>query len=238
MSASDASGATRSSPRSRLPSGWGLIEDGAIVTDRDTIRWVGPASELARRRRDVAETHDLGGAVVTPGLVDCHTHLVYAGQRAREFELRLQGASYESIARAGGGIRSTVTATRAASSERLFLLALDRLIALQSEGVTTVEIKSGYGLTERDEAKCLRVARRLARERPVTVRTTYLAAHALPPEFERRDDQYIDAVCEWLTGAACRASGRRGRRVLRAHRLHARADAARVRQARARWACR
>ena len=179
-------------------SGWGLIDDGAIVTDRDTIRWVGPASELPRDT--VAETHDLGGAVVTPGLVDCHTHLVYAGQRAREFELRLQGASYESIAKAGGGIRSTVTATRAASSERLFLLALDRLIALQSEGVTTVEIKSGYGLTERDEAKCLRVARRLARERPVTVRTTYLAAHALPPEFERRDDQYIDAVCEWLTG--------------------------------------
>jgi imidazolonepropionase len=179
-------------------SGWGLIEDGALVTDRDTIRWIGPASEVPRDA--VAETHDLGGAVVTPGLVDCHTHLVYAGQRAREFELRLEGASYESIARAGGGIRSTVTATRAASSERLFLLALDRLIALQSEGVTTVEIKSGYGLTERDEAKCLRVARRLARERPVTVRTTYLAAHALPPEFERRDDQYIDAVCEWLTG--------------------------------------
>lgn len=183
-------------------SGWGLIEDGALVTDRDTIAWVGPASEL--RDAPIAEattqTHDLGGAVVTPGLVDCHTHLVYGGQRAREFELRLQGASYESIAKAGGGIRSTVTATRAASSERLFLLALDRLIALQSEGVTTVEIKSGYGLSERDEAKCLRVARRLARERPVTVRTTYLAAHAVPPEFERREDQYIDAVCEWLTG--------------------------------------
>jgi imidazolonepropionase len=182
-------------------SGWGLLEDGALVTDRDTIRWVGPANELpSAPLADIQETHDLGGAVVTPGLVDCHTHLVYAGQRAREFELRLQGASYESIAKAGGGIRSTVTATRAASSERLFLLAFDRLAALQSEGVTTVEIKSGYGLTERDEAKCLRVARRLARERPVTVRTTYLAAHALPPEFERREDQYIDAVCEWLTG--------------------------------------
>jgi imidazolonepropionase len=179
--------------------GWGLIEDGAVITDRDTIRWVGPASDLPREA-PVTETHDLGGAVVTPGLVDCHTHLVYAGQRANEFELRLQGASYESIAKAGGGIRSTVTATRAASSERLYLLALDRLIALQSEGVTTVEMKSGYGLSERDEAKSLRVARRLARERPVTVRTTYLAAHALPPEFERREDQYIDAVCEWLTG--------------------------------------
>ena len=179
--------------------GWGLIEDGAIVTDRDTIRWIGPANEVPRDAA-IGETHDLGGAVVTPGLVDCHTHLVYAGLRAREFELRLQGASYESIAKAGGGIRSTVTATRAASSERLFLLALDRLIALQSEGVTTVEIKSGYGLSERDEAKCLRVARRLARERPVTIRTTYLAAHAVPFEFERREDQYVDAVCEWLTG--------------------------------------
>jgi len=179
--------------------GWGIVDDGAMLTERGMIRWVGALGDLPQDQR-VDEAHDLGGAVVTPGLVDCHTHLVYAGARAAEFELRLQGASYEAIARAGGGIRSTVAATRAASGERLYLLALDRLNALQAEGVTTIEIKSGYGLTERDEAKCLRVARRLARERPVTVRTTYLAAHALPPEFEHRDDAYIDAVCEWLTG--------------------------------------
>jgi imidazolonepropionase len=112
----------------------------------------------------------------------------------------LQGATYEEIARSGGGIRSTVAATRAASGERLYLLADERLAALQREGITTVEIKSGYGLTERDEAKCLRAARRLGRERPVTVRTTSLAAHALPPEFERRPDAYVDALCDWLVG--------------------------------------
>jgi len=160
---------------------------------------VGALASLPSSERFDA-THDLQGAVVTPGLVDCHTHLVYAGSRAAEFERRLQGESYESIARAGGGIRSTVAATRAASSEGLYLLAVERLDALQAEGVTTVEIKSGYGLTERDEAKCLRVARRLERDRPVSVRTTYLAAHALPPEFDRREDAYIDAVCDWLTG--------------------------------------
>ena len=181
-------------------SGWGLIENGAIVTDRGSITWVGAEDVLAQAPvGEVEHAIDLEGALVTPGLVDCHTHLVYSGQRANEFEMRLQGASYEAIARAGGGIRSTVAATRAASGERLYQLALARLTALQSEGVTTVEIKSGYGLTERDEAKCLRVARRLARERPVDVRTTYLAAHALPPEFERRDEAYIDAVCEWMT---------------------------------------
>ena len=181
------------------PGGWGIVDDGALLTQGETIRWVGPLARLPPNER-IDATHDLGGAVVTPGLVDCHTHLVYAGSRAAEFERRLRGESYESIARAGGGIRSTVEATRAASGERLYLLALERLDALQAEGVTTVEIKSGYGLTERDEAKCLRVARRLARERRATVRTTYLAAHALPPEFERRDDAYIDAVCDWLTG--------------------------------------
>ena len=177
--------------------GWGLIDDGVLVTDRETIRFAGPAGEL--RYADFAQIHDLQGAVVTPGLIDCHTHLVYDGQRAHEFEARLQGASYESIARAGGGIRATVAATRAASEEQLFQLARDRLAALQQEGVTTVEIKSGYGLSEADEAKCLRVARHLGRELPVTVRTTYLAAHTVPPEFDRREDDYIDAVCDWLT---------------------------------------
>ncbi|MGH6610434.1 MAG: imidazolonepropionase [Burkholderiaceae bacterium] len=177
--------------------GWGLIDDGVLVTDGDRFRFAGPASELPHVNS--ADTHDLRGAVVTPGLIDCHTHLVYDGQRAREFEARLQGESYEAIARAGGGIRSTVAATRGASEERLFQLARERVSALQAEGVTTVEIKSGYGLSEQDEAKCLRVARRLERELSVTVRTTYLAAHTAPPEFERREDDYIDAVCDWLT---------------------------------------
>ena len=176
--------------------GWGLIDDGVLVTEHDMIRFAGPAQEL--RHAIVGETRDLQGLVVTPGLIDCHTHLVYAGRRAHEFEARLQGESYESIARAGGGIRSTVAATRAASEECLFDLARKRLAALQAEGVTTVEIKSGYGLSEHDEAKCLRVARRLGRELPVTVQTTYLAAHTVPPEFDGRADTYIDAVCEWL----------------------------------------
>ena len=174
-------------------------QDGAIVTERGMIRWLGAAQDLPGDAK-IDEEHDLHGALVTPGLIDCHTHLVYAGQRAREFELRLEGATYEAIARAGGGIRSTVAATRAASGERLYLLAEERLAALQREGITTIEIKSGYGLTERDEAKCLRAARRLGRDRPVTVRTTCLAAHALPPEFERRPDDYVDAVCDWLVG--------------------------------------
>ena len=179
--------------------GWDPQDDCAIVTERGTIRWLGRERDLPSGA-PIGSEHDLFGALVTPGLVDCHTHLVYAGERAREFELRLQGATYEAIAQAGGGIRSTVAATRAASGERLYLLAGERLTALQREGVTTVEIKSGYGLTERDEAKCLRAARRLGRERPVTVRTTCLAAHALPPEFEHRADDYIDAVCDWLKG--------------------------------------
>jgi imidazolonepropionase len=176
---------------------WGWNPDGALLVDDDTLRWVGPDAELPAGLGPVEE-HDLGGAVVTPGLVDCHTHLVYAGQRAREFELRLQGASYEEIARAGGGIRSTVTATRAASDGQLYTQALARLAALQAEGVTAVEVKSGYGLSLEHEARCLRVARRLGREQAVTLRTTYLGAHALAPEFEGRADDYIDAVCAWL----------------------------------------
>ena len=176
---------------------WGWIGRGALLVEGDTLRWVGTESDLPATLQPDAE-HDLGGALVTPGLVDCHTHLVYAGQRAREFELRLQGASYEDIARAGGGIRSTVAATRAASDDELLRLASRRLDVLMGEGVTTIEIKSGYGLSQHDEARCLRVARRLGASCGLTVSTTYLAAHALPPEYEGRADAYIDAVCDWL----------------------------------------
>ncbi len=176
---------------------WGWVERGALVTEGDRIAWVGDESALPARLAVAAE-HDLGGALVTPGLVDCHTHLVYGGQRAAEFELRLQGASYEAIARAGGGIRSTVAATRAESDEALFASARQRALALMGEGVTTLEVKSGYGLSLHDEARCLAVARRLGSELALTVRTTFLGAHALPPEFEGRADDYIDAVCAWM----------------------------------------
>jgi imidazolonepropionase len=178
-------------------SGWGLIEDGAIVTEGDTLHWVGAAADLPADLR-IDARHDLGGALVTPGLVDAHTHLVYGGDRAREFEMRLQGASYEAIARAGGGIRSTVAATRAASDETLLAGALQRGRALCNEGVTTLEIKSGYGLDAHHEARCLRIARKVGETLGITVRTTCLSAHALPPEFEGRADDYIDAVCAWL----------------------------------------
>jgi imidazolonepropionase len=177
--------------------GWGLVDDGAILVDGDRCAWVGAARDLPAGLQ-VDREHDLGGALVTPGLVDCHTHLVYGGQRAREFEQRLEGASYEDIARAGGGIRSTVAATRAASGEALFASAAERARTLMAEGVTTIEVKSGYGLSLEHEARCLRVARRLAAELPLDVRTTCLAAHALPPEFESRPDDYVDAVCAWL----------------------------------------
>lgn len=177
--------------------GWGLIERGALLVDGGRLAWVGAERDLPAGTQPAAE-HALDGALVTPGLVDCHTHLVYGGQRAREFELRLQGASYEDIARAGGGIRATVAATRAAGDDALFAAARQRALALMGEGVTTLEVKSGYGLSLDDEARCLRVARRLGRELPLTVRTTSLAAHALPPEFDGRADDYIDAVVQWL----------------------------------------
>ena len=181
------------------PQAWGWVEDGALLTDGATIVWAGAQDKLpSAMLHDVLHEHDLQRALVTPGLVDCHTHLVYGGQRAREFEMRLQGASYEDIARAGGGIRSTVVATRAASDDALHAAALRRARALMAEGVTTLEIKSGYGLSLHDEARCLGVARRLGRELPLTVRTTYLGAHALPPEFSERADDYISAVCAWM----------------------------------------
>jgi imidazolonepropionase len=178
---------------------WGWVERGALAVEDGHLAWVGADDalppELARR---ASAEHDLGGQLVTPGLVDCHTHLVYGGQRAREFEQRLQGASYEDIARAGGGIRSTVAATRAASDETLLHGATQRARALMAEGVTTLEGKSGYGLDLHHEARCLWVLRQLGHELPLTVRTTSLAAHALPPEFEGRPDDYVDALCAWL----------------------------------------
>jgi imidazolonepropionase len=175
-----------------------LIEHGALLTRGGRIEWVGAEAALPAGAA-AGEVHDLAGAWVTPGLIDCHTHLVFAGTRADEYAQRLRGRSYEEIARAGGGILSSVRAVREASEESLFAQSAPRLAALASEGVTTVEIKSGYGLTLLDEAKMLRVARALGRAFPVTVRTTLLAAHTLPPEFRGRADDYIDTVAqEWL----------------------------------------
>lgn len=171
---------------------------GALLTRGARIEWVGAESDLPGEYRP-DEAHDLRGAWVTPGLIDCHTHLVFAGSRAAEYAERLRGRSYQEIARAGGGILSTMRAVRAASEQQLFDESLPRLEALLAEGVTTVEIKSGYGLTLKDEAKMLRVARSLAHALPVTVTTTLLAAHALPPEYAGRADAYIDAIAqEWL----------------------------------------
>ena len=178
-----------------LPDGapYGLIDDGAIVVEGREIRWVGPRLGLPQEFAG-SEAMDLGGRLVTPGLIDAHSHVVYGGNRAKEFEMRLSGASYEEIAKAGGGILSTVTATRAATQEDLVAAALPRVDAMISEGVTTLEIKSGYGLTPDIELTMLRAARDIAEKRGLRVRTTYLAAHAVPPEFAGRADDYIDTV--------------------------------------------
>jgi len=179
--------------------GYGVIVDGAIAWRDGVLAYVGSAPGLhdapERLARDVIRC-DSGW--ITPGLVDCHTHVVFAGNRAVEFEQRLQGASYEEIARAGGGILSTVRAVRAASEDELLAQSLPRAQALVRDGVTTLEIKSGYGLDFDNERKMLRVARRIGEMLGITVRTTYLAAHALPPEFAGNPDGYIDAVVEWL----------------------------------------
>jgi imidazolonepropionase len=179
------------------PEGWGLVPDGAVLTDGTRIAWVGAQASLPASLHPEREV-DLQGALLTPGLIDAHTHLVYGGDRAAEFELRLQGASYEQIARAGGGIRSTVAATRAAGDDELFAAAARRARALMAEGVTTVEVKSGYGLAREHEARCLAVARRIGRELALTVRTTSLAAHALPPEYAGQPERYIADACGWL----------------------------------------
>ncbi len=174
---------------------YGLIENGAVVISADRIKWVGEVKELPDKFAGI-QGKNLEGRLVTPALIDCHTHLVYGGSRATEFELRLNGASYEEIARNGGGILSTVTATRNASEDELLAQSLPRLDALLSEGVATIEIKSGYGLDIETEIKMLRVARQLGKERSVRVKTSFLGAHAIPPEFSGKADAYIDFVCE------------------------------------------
>jgi len=183
---------------------YGVIRDGAIGISGERIAWVGAARDLPRGVRARRTLH-VEHAWATPGLVDCHTHLVYAGSRANEFEARLTGATYADIAQAGGGIKATVEATRAASDEELVAESRPRLAALVGEGVTTVEIKSGYGLDTVHECRQLHAARRVAADVGVDVRTTLLAAHAVPAEFAGRADDYIDLVCRETIPAVARA---------------------------------
>lgn len=180
-----------------MQDGYGEIRDAALAVKGGQIAWLGARADLPPGASAQQEI-DGNGCWVTPGLIDCHTHIVYGGNRSDEFEARLTGVSYETIAKNGGGIASTVRATRAASEHELFRQSLPRVKALLAEGVTTLEIKSGYGLSLEDEAKMLQVARRIGRELPVTVRTTFLGAHALPPEFAGQADAYIDEVCRML----------------------------------------
>ncbi len=182
--------------------GYAPIDDGAVAWRDGRIVFAGPARDLPEAVRRSARVDSVGGALVTPGLIDCHTHLVFAGDRASEFALRLEGASYEQIARAGGGIVSTVERTRAASEDALFEASLARARDLVRDGVTTLEIKSGYGLDAASERKMLRVARRIGDALGVAVRTTFLGAHALPPEYRGRGDAYVDAVCAMLPALA------------------------------------
>ena len=183
--------------------GLGLIDDGLIAARGGRIVYAGPATDAPAL--DAKERIDCGGRWITPGLIDCHTHLVYGGNRAHEFEQRLAGASYEEIARAGGGIVSTVKATRAASEDDLVAAAQPRLDALLAEGVTTIEIKSGYGLDLETESRQLRAARRLGDIRPVSIRTTFLGAHTVPPEMKGNAAGYIDAICSEMLPAIAKA---------------------------------
>ncbi|WMW82503.1 imidazolonepropionase [Undibacterium cyanobacteriorum] len=180
--------------------GYGEIVDGAIAVKDGKIAWLGSVSALPADYQTKV-IHDGQGCWLTPGLIDCHTHLVYAGNRSNEFEARLNGVAYEEIARQGGGIVSTVRATRAASEQELYEQSLPRLRSSLEQGITTIEIKSGYGLDTVSEAKMLRVARRMQAEHAVRVRTTFLGAHALPPEFAGRADDYIDEVCQHMLPA-------------------------------------
>lgn len=173
---------------------YGLVDDCAIVIDAGLIQWVGTAGDLPELYKGYP-VHNFDNQLITPALIDCHTHVVFGGNRAREFEMRLNGASYEELARAGGGINSTVQSTRKATEEELLKDALSRVDAMISEGASLIEIKSGYGLDEPNELKMLRVARRIENERPIRVKTSFLGAHAVPPEFTGRPDQYIDEVC-------------------------------------------
>jgi len=183
-----------------MQDGYGLIEDAAILLEGGRIAWIGP-------RADAPSGHDATnceGRLATPGLIDCHTHLVYGGSRAHEFEQRLTGVTYADIAKAGGGIASTVRATRSQSEADLAAAALRRLDALLAEGLTTIEIKSGYGLDRDTEIKMLKVARELSQWRPVDVVTSYLGAHALPPEFRENRNGYLDLVCNEVLPAVAR----------------------------------
>jgi imidazolonepropionase len=175
---------------------YGAIENGALAIANGKIAWLGTMSDLSASEYKAEHVIDKKGAWLTPGLVDCHTHLVFGGNRANEFEMRLEGKSYQEIANAGGGIVSTVTATRVASESELFQSAFKRLAAMHQQGVTTIEIKSGYGLDSENEIKMLQVAGQLAKSLPVTVRKTFLGAHALPAEYQDRADDYIKFVCE------------------------------------------
>ncbi|GAB3420229.1 imidazolonepropionase [Massilia agilis] len=178
-----------------MTDGYGELVDAAIAVAGGRIAWLGPRGQVPGEARTV---HDCGGAWMTPGLIDCHTHIVYAGNRSDEFEARLNGAGYEEIARRGGGIMSTVRATRAASRDELVRASLPRVASLLAEGVTTIEIKSGYGLTLESERAMLQAARRIGELLPVRVVTTFLGAHALPPEFAGRADDYIGHLCEHM----------------------------------------
>ena len=175
-------------------------QSACVVVQQGQMAWVGPEAQLPAAYQALPR-HDARGALATPGLVDCHTHLVYGGQRANEFAMRLAGATYEEVAKAGGGIVSSVKATRAASEDELFAQAVPRLQALLAEGVCAIEIKSGYGLALEHERKQLRVARRLGEAFGVTVRTTFLGAHALPPEYAGRSQAYVDLVCNEMLPA-------------------------------------
>jgi imidazolonepropionase len=177
-----------------LGGSYGLISDGMVVVEDDIVAWVGRASELPKKHRQ-EEVSNLNGRVVTPAFIDCHTHIVYGGNRASEFEMRLEGASYEEVARAGGGIVSTVKNTRTANESELLADALGRIDALLAEGISTIEIKSGYGLDRDTELKMLRVARTVETKRPIRVRTSFLGAHAIPVEFVGNADTYIDEIC-------------------------------------------
>ena len=173
---------------------YGLVDDGAVAVEDGRIAWRGPADAVPDDH-SAWPRRDLDGRLVTPALVDCHTHIVYGGDRAREFEMRLEGMSYEDVARAGGGIFSTVEATRRTDPDALLAGALPRVDALIAEGVSTIEIKSGYGLDAETELAMLRTARRVAAERPVRVRTSFLGAHAVPREYAGRSEAYLDEVC-------------------------------------------